>query len=100
MNTLSELEAFWRANDEREYGYFDRVQNKTATRPDLHAFILLDRLFPSDNGSDIVSAAEHDEIYLGIEHSDLLKLSEENIIELMRCGVRWDAHYEALCMFV
>ena len=45
-----------------EFLKFDRVENKRSQRSDLHAFLLLDELFPCD--SDIVNHAEHDQIWL------------------------------------
>lgn len=71
-----------------EYLEFEKVENKRSRRPDLHAFLLLDELFPG--GNDIVCGASHDEIYLsfGCENSE--KLTDEQIVELTRCGVRFD----------
>ncbi len=82
-----------------EYLEFDRVQHKTSNRADLHAFNLLDRLIPGDG--DIVSAAEHDEIWLDVSPEELSKVAtEEVIIELIRCGIRYDSHTDSLAMFV
>ena len=78
-----------------EFLEFDRIKNKRSNRPDLHAFLLLDELFPRDR--DIVSAAEHDEIWLDVETSEIEKLTEEQIIELIRCGVRYSE--DSLAMF-
>lgn len=84
---------------EDEYIKFDRVENKRSNRPDLHAFLLLDELMPGTR--DMVSAAEHDEIYLDID-VDAFKAvaTEEIVIELTRCGVRYDSGYDTFCMFV
>lgn len=87
--------------DKYDYKFlkFDRVQNPKSIRPDLHAFILLDSLVPGDD--DIVSCAEHDEIFLEVNPSDLAKVAtEEQLIELMRCGVRYDSSGLGLAMFV
>ena len=70
----------------------------SSNRPDLHAFILLDRIFPDT--ADIVTAAEHDEIYLGISYGQIETLAPETILELYRCGVRYDSSTDSLCMFV
>lgn len=81
-----------------EYIKFESVENKRSQRPDLHAFLLLDELQPGD--SDLISASEHDEFFFGI---DLEKLEEvvtdEQILELVRCGVRLDSSVDSLCMF-
>jgi len=82
-----------------EFMEFDRVQNKLSNRPDIHAFLLLDKLVPGDR--DMVSAAEHDEICLDIEPEELAKVAtEEQIVELIRCGVRLDSRTDSLTMFV
>ena len=84
---------------EAEFLEFARVQNKTSGRADLHAFNLLDRLVPGK--SDIVSAAEHDEIWLDVSPEELAKAAtEEQIIELIRCGVRYDEGTDSLALFV
>lgn len=78
---------------------FDRVEKKLSNRPDLHAFLLLDRLLPGDR--DMVSAAEHDEIFLDVELDDLAKtgITEEQVRDLVRCGVRI-SDFDGLCLFV
>ena len=82
-----------------EFLKFDRVQNKLSQRADLHAFILLDSLFP--NNHDIVSGAQHDEIWLDVSPEELAKVAtEDQIIELIRCGVRYDESTDSLAMFV
>lgn len=81
-----------------EFLRFERVETKFSQRPDLHAFILLDKIIPDD--SDIISASEHDEIYLSVSPEELLKeATEEQLIELIRCGVRYDSQTDSLSMF-
>lgn len=81
-----------------EYLQFDRVVEKFSNRPDLHAFILLDQLIPSDN--DIISCAEHDQIWLDIEIDSLNDVAtEEQMIDLVRCGVRYNAGDCSLIMY-
>jgi len=68
---------------------FDSIENKRSNRPDLHAFLLLDSLFPGND--DMVCAAGHDIIYLNVEMDDFQKIAtEELILELLRCGVCYD----------
>jgi hypothetical protein len=56
-------------------------------RADLLVFLILDRLVPGTG--DIVSGAEHDEIFLGVDIDDLAKVAtEEDIILLRQLGVR------------
>ena len=96
--TSEEIEAMFEKHDE-EYLRFDRVAKKKSKRPDLHAFILLDKILP-ESTHDIVAAAEHDEIYLDCEGEQLeVCLTEELIVELVRCGVRYGSEDGGLCMF-
>lgn len=82
-----------------EFLKFSRVKNKLSNRPDLHAFLLLDKLIPGDG--DMVGSAEHDEILLSINGEELVqKATEEQIVDLIRCGVRWCSEYDTLAMFV
>lgn len=84
---------------EAEYLEFDRVQNKTSGRRDIHAFNLLDKLVPGTG--DIVSCAEHDEIWLEVSPEALAVVAtEDQIVELIRCGVRYDSQTDSLAMFV
>jgi hypothetical protein len=79
-----------------EYLEFEKIENKLSQRPDLHAFLLLDSLVSNDR--DIISASEHDEYYLSVNPDELAKVAtEENIRDLIRCGVRYSD--ESLCMF-
>lgn len=89
-------ERFEEVND--DYLKFDRIENKRNQRPDLHAWLLLDELFPHP-GHDMVSAAEHDEIWLDVEGEKLETLTDEQILELVRCGVRHDDEHDCLAMF-
>lgn len=81
-----------------DYIKFERIENKLSGRPDLHAFLLLDKLMPGTR--DMVSAAEHDEIYLDVDCEKLAEVaSEHDILALTRCGVRYDEDTDSLCMF-
>ncbi len=81
-----------------DYLDFDNIADKKNRRPDIHAFILLSELFP-DSNQDIVCASCHDVIWLDVGIEDIEKLTDENIIELTRCGVRYDDDAESLSMF-
>lgn len=98
MKTIQELLAFYGTDDVSiEFLEFDKIENKFSNRPDVHAFILLDKLLPGKR--DILGAAEHDQVWLDIEIKELLKVATtEQLIELHRCGVTCGA--EGLCMFV
>lgn len=96
---LEELEAAFDEHEE-EFLKFDRVSPKRSARPDIHAFLLLDELFPND-GRRIVAGAEHDIIYLDVQSDQLLEVAtEERIIELTRCGVFLDEDTDSLALYV
>lgn len=97
MSISSDLRERWESigKDGEEYLEFGRVEKKRSSRPDLHAFLMLDELFPSHR--DMVCAASHDEIYLDIEESQASSLTDEQILELIRCGVRFSNG--SVCMF-
>ena len=96
--TIDELEKLLDNDD--EYLKFDRVTDKLSNRPDLHAFIMLDRLVPQSGNKDLISNATHDLFYLDI---DVEKLSEvildHQVIDLVRCGVMYDDEYDCLSMY-
>lgn len=96
MTTVKEMFEMF----EDEYLYFDRVENKLSNRPDLHAFIMLDRIVPGKY--DIVFASGHDEIYLDVSVGDLdaAGITDNQVRDLVRCGVRLDKYKEYLCMTV
>lgn len=84
---------------ETEFLKFDRIEDKLSTRPDLHAFILLDKLVSGTK--NLVSCATHDEIYLSVEPKDLAKVAtQDQLRDLHRCGVRHSITYDCLEMFV
>ena len=96
---IENLEELFDKHDD-EYLEFERIQNKLSSRPDIHAFILLNSLVQSDS-RDMVSAAEHDEIFLDVDPEELAQVAtEEQIVDLIRCGVRYSAEHDSLAMFV
>lgn len=96
--TVDEMIAvFDEEND--EYIKFDRVQNPLSARPDMHAFRVLEGLDP-EYVEDMVAAAEHDEIYLGVDPEVVAAgITREGVIDLIRCGVRWDSSNDGFSMF-
>jgi len=78
---------------------FQDVTERLSTRPDLCAFLILERLFPN-RAVDIVAAAEHDEFYIGVNPEELASVAtEEDIRNLIRCGVLYDVRNDGLSMF-
>lgn len=82
-----------------DYGKFELINDKKSSRPDIHAFMLLDCIFES-SGRGIVVAASHDVIYLESSSEEISKLSSDQILELTRCGVMYDSENDCLSMFV
>jgi hypothetical protein len=94
LTTMEIIDAFEEHRD--EYLKFDRIEAPTTQRRDLMAFNLLDSL--CGGGRRIIAGAEHDEIWLEVSPGDLAgKVTLEQVITLIRCGVRCDD--ESLCMF-
>ena len=93
--TIEELEAAFERHG-AEYIKFERVKTKLHARPDMHAFLLLDKLVPGQRG--MVAGATHDEIWLETDVYELSKvISNDDVRDLVRCGVRWGE--DGLCMF-
>jgi hypothetical protein len=82
---------------------FDQYENeyllyREAGRPDLNAFYLLDKLIPGTE--DMINGAEHDEYYLSVSPEVLHQVaSDEDILFLVRCGVRYDEDVDSLALY-
>jgi len=100
--TLDEMKALFEkysSGESIEYVAFKRVKNPKCKRPDICAFIRLDELVSGK--AYMVSAAEHDEIFLDVDVEELAAVvTEEDIVMLLRCGVRYDSSVDSLAMFV
>jgi len=100
--TLAEM---FEAENE-EFLKFERIDNPKHITPDICAFLMLSEMAPAiGRGSgrpvDIVSAAEHDEIFLATDCQQLATVATiEFVRDLVRCGVRYSEEYDCLCMFV
>jgi hypothetical protein len=76
------------------------VANPLHRRPDICAFLLLDRLVP-DGDVDLICWATHDEIGLATDCKRLAEVATpEDVVTLVRCGVRYDEDEDCLRMFV
>ena len=74
------------------------AERRLSQRPDLHVFLLLDQLVPGSR--DIIAGAEHDVIWLEVSVEDLAAvITEEQILDLARCGVMYHNETESLRMF-
>ena len=81
-----------------EFLKFDRIENPRHPRPDLCAFLMLHDLDPQKG--DMVGDAQHDEIMLNFDCDKLADVPDSFIVDLHRCGVRYDAEYDTLALFV
>lgn len=95
-NYYDETYKLWELHN-KEFLKFYRIKDKHSQSPDLHAFIMLDKLFPDK--SEMVNNAHHDEIVLRIDVEQIEQLTEDQVIELIRCGIHYDPEIESLCMF-
>ena len=78
---------------------FEGIGNKYSQRKDLHAFILLDKIVPDNKY--LISAAEHDAIYLDINIEDFIsKVSKDQLMELLLFGIMYNSEYNCFIMFV
>lgn len=86
-------------SEEAEFLKFENVEHKKSLRPDLHAFLLLDELVPGQK--DMISAASHDEFFLDVDIENLAAspITTEQVLDLIRCGVRFDSSTDSLAMF-
>ena len=93
-------ERFEQYND--DYGKFSRIENKRSDRSDLHAFLLLAEQFPQapTKGTLIINGASGDQVWLDISKDQIETLTDDQILELVRCGVMHSPSYETLSLFV
>ena len=93
---MVDLETLFEKHDD-QFLKSELIKNKLNLRPDLHAFLLLDKLIPGDRS--MVSDSEHDKIWLDINLENLAEvITEEQVIELIRCGVMLEDNH--LTLFV
>lgn len=82
-----------------EFLEFARIEKPMHARPDICAFLMLDKLVPGTH--DIVCCAEHDEFWLDVTPDQLAAVATpDDIRDLIRCGLRYDTHADSLGMFV
>ena len=94
---IKDLEALFEKYEDQYDKFFLIPENKRhSTRRDLHAFILLDRLSPTKDTS-IISGIRDVDVIISVDTSLLAEVAtEDHIIDLIRCGVSFDADEEVL----
>lgn len=91
------IAAFVAGND--EYLSTNNLAAPRSKRRDLHAFLLIDQLLP--NSDTVLTAAEHDVVFINADLDELSEvISKEQVLDLLRCGVRVDQYGDGLMMFV
>lgn len=86
---IDEIKALYEKYED-DFLEFEKVENKKSKRVDIHAMLLMDELVPGDE--NIVSAASHDMIYFGVDAKVLARvMTEEHVLELIRCGVSFSS---------
>jgi hypothetical protein len=102
----NEIAEIYNKYQEGDYAFldFELVENKRSTIPDLHGMLLFAEIFKPQHR--IVSAAEHDQIWFN--HGDLeedenynsiFPITEEQLLELFRCGFSFDEETESFFAF-
>jgi hypothetical protein len=67
---------------------FDKIENPPCKRPDLCAFLLLDRLVPGDES--LIYSIGDGEVFLSVDVEKLAQVAtREDVLYLVRCGVSW-----------
>jgi hypothetical protein len=78
---------------------FEQIDNPPHPRPDVCAYILLDRLLPRP-GRKMVCGSDHDIIWLDADIGQLAEVAtEDDILSLVRCGVFFDTETDSLAIF-
>ena len=77
-----------------EFLKFENVKEKRAERPELHALLVLSEL---DQGADrVISWACYYKIFLSFDAETVLsKITEDQALDLIRCGVAYDWESES-----
>ncbi len=84
--------------DGNEFLKFDLIETQFSQRPDIHAFILLDRLCPGKG--DMICAAEHDEYYLEVDMEMLERVITIDIAtDLYRCGIFYNSDHDCFMSY-
>lgn len=84
-----------------EYCKFESVERPYDLRRDACALALLDRLQPAAAAGRMFAEAQNGEIWLNVDVGELaVVITEADVKDLLRCGVRLDSQYAALSMRV
>lgn len=80
---------------------FPKVSEQLSHRRDLNGMMILANLFPEPTQLDFICCAEHDQIWFDVDINQLAeRATEQQILDIMRCGIWFDSNIESLTMFV
>lgn len=100
---MIDLQAAFDSHDD-EYLKFGNILAPRHPRRDVCAFLMLADLMPvaaTEEPPVMVAAAEHDVIWLGVNCKQLAAvITDEQVRDLRRCGVRYDEQFDSLSLFV
>ena len=97
---MVDVEAFFKQHGDDEYLKDQNIkpERRLHRRRDMNAFLLLDRLIPKN--SVMIDGAQHDVFYLNVAPEELGEVAtEEDILDLIRCGVHYDDETDSLAIF-
>ena len=80
---------------------FKQIAQPLHRRRDICAMMLLDQLLPApDPGDDIIAGADHDIVYLEGDTEELNeRITDDQIRDLIRCGIFYSGEHDGLVMF-
>ncbi len=76
------------------------IKNADTPRMDLHGMLLLDKLDPTNSIRDMITSAEHDEIWLSADPKVVMEnITQEQVQELVQCGIMYDEDCDSFHLF-
>lgn len=83
-----------------EHGRFERIVFPVSQCPDICAMFLLEDICNHRVGK-MISGTAHDVVYFGVDPDEVTgRITEDQVIYLLRCGVRFDKTENSFFMFV
>lgn len=86
-----------------DYCNFSKVAQKSASRPDVHAMIVLDRLLLDLRSMSLplIHCVKNSTVWFTITAEQFKEVATIEIIrELVRCGVSYDLHHNCLALIM
>jgi hypothetical protein len=84
---------------DEEFLHFERIPEaeRLHPRPDICGLMYIHQKFGGAN--HLITGATHDKVYLECGLKDILKLDQNDLVYLHRCGVIYDDEGECLGMY-